>query len=430
MKKPFRLKLNAFVSGQKIEGVGSLNLSNAWNDPSFVREKAYYELAASLGLKAPRSNFAALYINDQYWGLYVLGETVDSDFLKNYFGAKPENGGNLYKADIGAALTDLGTDKAAYKQYWEKQSNEDADDWSDLIALTQVINHTPIEQLHDALEAIMDTDSVLTALALDNATVNLDSYVGTAQNYNLYLRPSDNRWVWIVWDPSLAFGGLNQSMSIDAMKTMPLDWVFTLRGVPIRPLATRMWAVPEYQERYRQIYARIVEHYFKSHAVLERMNTLRAMIRPWVKKDTQKLVTMEQFNHAMSEDQQLVTSLPGLKAFIPARLDFTKTQLANDAFPRLSIKSDTAALDFTTTQQSTTVSIDSSEVASYSLSSTTDTGGNWLTLTPTGGPLPGKFQVSATTKNLATGTYTGTITIHAAASTKAPLTIPVTLTIP
>src|SRR5262245_44540954 len=54
-KKPFRLKLNEFVKGQKIEGLGSFSLSNAWNDPSFVREKIYYEMAASLGIKAPRS---------------------------------------------------------------------------------------------------------------------------------------------------------------------------------------------------------------------------------------------------------------------------------------------------------------------------------------------------------------------------------------
>src|SRR4051812_21917617 len=35
-KKPFRIKLNAFDKGQKIGGMASFNLSNAWNDPSFV----------------------------------------------------------------------------------------------------------------------------------------------------------------------------------------------------------------------------------------------------------------------------------------------------------------------------------------------------------------------------------------------------------
>jgi hypothetical protein len=34
---------------------------------------------------AARANFAALYINDEYRGLYILGEIVNGDFLKNHF---------------------------------------------------------------------------------------------------------------------------------------------------------------------------------------------------------------------------------------------------------------------------------------------------------------------------------------------------------
>ena len=49
-EKPFRTKLNEFVKGQKIKGMASFGLSNAWDDPSFVREKPYYELTAAAGL--------------------------------------------------------------------------------------------------------------------------------------------------------------------------------------------------------------------------------------------------------------------------------------------------------------------------------------------------------------------------------------------
>jgi len=206
-KKPFRIKLNEFVKGQKIEGIGAFNLSNGWNDPSLVREPPYYELAASLGLKAPRTNYAALYINDQYWGLYVLGEVINSDFLKNNFG-KGEDTGNLYKANIGVTFGYLDEDKAAYKAVWEKQTNEEADDWADLIELCKIIDQTPANELKAKLEPLVDIDSFLTAIALDNASVNLDSYIGMAQNFNVYRRPSDKRWVWLVWDPSLAAGGM------------------------------------------------------------------------------------------------------------------------------------------------------------------------------------------------------------------------------
>ena len=171
------------MKGQKIDGMASFGLSNAWNDPSFVREKPYYEMAATAGLPSPRSNFAALYINDEYWGLYVLGEIVNGDFLKSHF-AKNDDGGNLYKAsDPGANLAYLGTNPASYQKVLSKESNEDANDWTDLIELAHVFDQTPIAELKAKLDGLIDVDSFLTALALDNATVNLDSYVGLSQNY-------------------------------------------------------------------------------------------------------------------------------------------------------------------------------------------------------------------------------------------------------
>src|SRR6187401_725466 len=45
-KKPFRIKLNEFVKGQKIDDMASFGLSNGWSDPSFIREKVYYEMGA------------------------------------------------------------------------------------------------------------------------------------------------------------------------------------------------------------------------------------------------------------------------------------------------------------------------------------------------------------------------------------------------
>jgi hypothetical protein len=139
-KKPFRIKLNEFVKGQKIDDMDSFGLSNGWNDPSFVREKAYYEMAAKTVLAAPRSNFAALYINNEYWGLYILGEVVNGDFLDHHF-AKADGDGNLYKAqNPGANLAYVGEDPAAYQTFFSKESNEDANDWTDLIELARIFS--------------------------------------------------------------------------------------------------------------------------------------------------------------------------------------------------------------------------------------------------------------------------------------------------
>ena len=87
VKKPFMLDLNEFVEGQELSGLDKLNLNNAFLDPTFVRERCCYELCGVLGLPTVRTNFAALRINGQYWGLYVIVEQLDQEFIESRFGS-------------------------------------------------------------------------------------------------------------------------------------------------------------------------------------------------------------------------------------------------------------------------------------------------------------------------------------------------------
>ena len=68
-KKSFKLNFDKYVKDQEIDGLDEINLNNAFKDPSFVRERAYAEVAVTAGLAAPRVSYAALYINNAYWGL-------------------------------------------------------------------------------------------------------------------------------------------------------------------------------------------------------------------------------------------------------------------------------------------------------------------------------------------------------------------------
>ncbi len=455
-KKPFRIKLNEFVKGQKIEGMASFGLSNGWNDPSFVRENAYYDMAAKTILPAPRSNFAALYVHDEYWGLYILGEIVNGDFLDHHF-SKADQDGNLYKAsDPGANLAYLGEDPAAYQRFFSKESNEDADDWTDLIELARIFDQTPSAELPAKLADLVDVDSFLTALALDNLTVNTDSYVGMAQNYYLYRRASDNKWVWIPWDPSLAFGALGQGSSAD----LTLEWVqgttgggggFPGGGIGSqgRPVATKLWENPQYKQRYREIYQQLVDRVFTPATVISRMNALRDIIRPFVERDTQKLVTMAQFDAAMKGQTSTNPNpnpnppggpggpgggfgggAPALEPFIEARAISVKAQLAGQPTPVLTATPSTLLF----AQVASNTSGGSEELAlalpaGSTISSTfvATTAAPWLTLTGSTGTLPGKLGVRAGSGTQAVGTSTGAISIAATGVTNSPLSVPVTL---
>lgn len=420
-KKPFRLKLNEYVKGQKIEGVGAFNLNNAFADASFVREVEYYELARAAGLRTPRSGFAALYINDVYWGLYGLGEVVNDDFLQNYFG-RGEDKGNLYKGDIGATFAYLGPDKAAYKRMWEKQTNEEADDWSDLIDFCRTLNETPTSALEATMAARMDVDSFLTAMALDNATGNLDGYVGMAQNFNFYRRPSDGRWVWMPWDPSLAFGAFPGGPTGLAAIQMAVDRTVPAgSSVNSRPLFTRLLSVPAFRARYLQIYQGLVERVVVAEPVLRRMESWRALIRPYVARETERLTTMEEFDRAMTT---AAGPAPGLRPFVTGRLESVRSQLARLTIP--------TAGTLTVSEGQQELSLDYEGVGtapSYSLFATTESGGNWLTVLPANGKLPARISVVKKESGLAAGVYRGTVTVHLVGAANSPVQVPITMTV-
>jgi uncharacterized protein (TIGR03437 family) len=66
---------------------------------------------------------------------------------------------------------------------------------------------------------------------------------------------------------------------------------------------------------------------------------------------------------------------------------------------------------------------------SFSTSSVTNSGGNWLTVTPATGSTPGTVTVAVNGSSLAIGPYTGTVTINAPGAAGSPLTYPVTLNV-
>lgn len=347
-KKSFKIKTNEFVKGRRINNVDTINLHNAFKDPSYVREKIYYELARAAGLKAPRTNYAALYVNGEYWGLYFLTEDVDGEFLQNHIGAKED--GNLYKGDPRGTLEWRGPDATPYRNEYEKDNNEDADDWSDLIGFIDVLNRTPREQLKERLDAMLDIDSALTLLALDNLTANLDSYIGSGHNYYVYHRKSDGKFMFIPWDPNEAYGNFNMGLIINDLQRLPLQWLprpMPAPGQPApppnavvpRPLAQRMWEVPEYRTAYLQKVQELVTGPAEPELVLGRMRALRDFVRPYVERETRSMFTVQQFDRAYTENQRTggpgqpgqppvpVFDIPGLEPFVRVRADSVLRQL-------------------------------------------------------------------------------------------------------
>ncbi|MDP6129580.1 MAG: CotH kinase family protein, partial [Planctomycetota bacterium] len=94
-KMPFKIKMDEYVADQELYGFDTINLGNAFMDPTFCREVVTYHVLREY-LPAPRANFARLWINGTYWGIYNNTEQVSGEFLAEWF---DDNDGNRYKCD-------------------------------------------------------------------------------------------------------------------------------------------------------------------------------------------------------------------------------------------------------------------------------------------------------------------------------------------
>ncbi len=296
VKKSFKLDINEYISGQEIFGLDKLNLNNCFLDPSFVREKCAYELCEELGLPTVRTNYSALYINDTFWGLYLLVEQFDSEFIESRFGAGEE--GNLWKGEPHGSLEDLGPDQAAYYNSYELKTNEEANDWSDLVQLVDLLNNTPLADLPDSLHGVLDVNSALAMMAVDNFTVNLDSYVGRCANYYLYHRELDDRFVFAKWDQNEAFGVFNMwGYSISQLEQLPVNWSNPQEP---RPLVNILLQVPQYYSVYTGHMKKLRAGTAEPDRLVARMEELRDLIRPFVQQDGNMMFSFLEFEIAMT----------------------------------------------------------------------------------------------------------------------------------
>jgi CotH protein/lamin tail-like protein len=193
------------------------NASAAVTITAKVRDESTGPLEASLfyridGVAAEDGRAVQLRVNGNdlaesgstMFGSYVQVEALGSDFARNHF---PGDGnGNLYSIrDTVPEEGDLryeGTNPDAYRDTYFKNTNEDSDDWSDLIALTDALNNSTDEQFFAAVSAAANLDQWFRFFAADTLLLNQEGGLptGRGDDYTIYRGIDDSRFVLIPHD--------------------------------------------------------------------------------------------------------------------------------------------------------------------------------------------------------------------------------------
>jgi hypothetical protein len=196
--RPYRIK---FRDAHEFEDRERINLVS----DELGREALAHDLFQRVGLPSSNTRFVTLYINENHQADYLDVEQVDNDFLEAHF---PDNdNGNLYRGFDGADLGYRGPDPDAYRPYYLKENNEDADDYADVIALTDALTNSPDEGFRAEAEAVADMRQWLRWFALQAVLDNHEGalWIGQGDDYFLYHRPSDDRFILISWDHDVTF---------------------------------------------------------------------------------------------------------------------------------------------------------------------------------------------------------------------------------
>ncbi|MEM9549019.1 MAG: CotH kinase family protein [Bacteroidota bacterium] len=314
-KKSFKIEIDEIID-QDLMGYDNLNLNCAFQDHSSMREVLYYDISRSFS-PALKGSFADLYINGQYWGPYNNIQQIEGRYIKEWF---TDNEGTRWRAVrpdginngpggpggiFGTGVSTLnynGPDSTDYNENYTLKKTEKENPWEDLIEVCDVLNNTPIEDLYDELKHSLDIDRTLWFLAQESVFVDDDSYIYKGgMDYYVYWDHATDRII---------------PMEVDGNSVLASNHItwdpFYHEDDSDFPLLNRLLQNNVVRQRYLAHIRTILNLYFTTEKVNERIDEFASILDQRVQDDPKKIYSYSQFLNGVED----------LKDLIATRIDF------------------------------------------------------------------------------------------------------------
>lgn len=332
-KLPFNLK--ADYTDKKLTfpgGYETLKLSNVFMDPSFMREYLSYEIARKY-MPAPLCNFAKVYVNDEYIGLFNNTQSVDAKLLQDSYNTNEDT---FFKCDPEwedvqttpagckegefSSLYYVGDNPKCYEGWYEPQNKNEKQEFEDLIHLSKILNQNP-----DKIESVLNVDATLWMHAFNHVLVNLDSYTGRfSHNFYLYKTP-DGLMTPMIWDMNISFGGFRLDgekkgeLTNEELQDFSLFTHFKNKN-PKRPLITNVLTNSFWRKVYIGHCRTILMENFANGEYLKKAVEMQSFIRDEVKADPNRLYSFDDFERNLHSSSEIWNSeVIGIEELMKAR---------------------------------------------------------------------------------------------------------------
>ncbi|ORY78283.1 coth-domain-containing protein [Neocallimastix californiae] len=279
VKPNFNLKIRG---KQNLFGRSQFKLRSDLTEPTFLRSKLNSDIHKKMGLTSILANYATLYINDEYMGLFVLTDAYKLPWIEQVYGEKDSI--HLYKC-LGAQLSIDSFNYCENENDDIVDSTEISEEWSSFIET--IINAKSAEDIED----IFEVDHFIKEMAIEYLLGAWD-HLQLGHNFYLYKQPN-GKWIYLTYDHDHSFG-INldriylgtiyvdlperlERINLDYPNYSFSDWTQSRHLIDILILKD--------PTRFNQAIKEIVETVFNPATLFPHIDELKEFIRPYAQKD-------------------------------------------------------------------------------------------------------------------------------------------------
>jgi len=256
-----KIKFSEYDPDLRFHAIKRLTLNNNLQDLSRIKQCLCYELMDQGGLPAPRCSFVHVFVNGMDLGIYSNVEPIKKPFLRRHFS---DDTGNLCEGQVSDFRDD-----PMWLGRIEKESNEDEDDWSDVMAVISALEE-PDDRLLIELEKIVDVDAFYHHWAMEILTGHWDGYVQHTNNYYFYKDPGAGKFYFIPW-------GTDGTFSSRVPEQFGL-WSVMAKSA----LAHRLYRHPQGREAYVAVLRNLIDTLWDTDEITRRIDEMHDLVKPYM----------------------------------------------------------------------------------------------------------------------------------------------------
>ena len=298
----FGLNFRKFSPSGALADVRRINLKYAKEDPSYIREHFCFDVLSQYGVwTAPKTSWCRLQLQigkypAAYYGVYLMQESIDMQYVKNrpQFGSEQ---GFLWKCAWGANLRDrddwrFHLDDNSSNTYAYELKEDDGEVFGQAKAQLKdfiyKLNSLSGSDFYNWIQQVCDIDLLLKTYAANVALGHWDDYWNDMNNFYLYFNsrdPEHYKVYMICFDYDNTLGTSHRcGVQTDSGRHDPYHW-----GLEECTLISKILQVSDFKARYTSYLQDFASENNPYTGVLQSAGRIRSWqqkLSPYISNDT------------------------------------------------------------------------------------------------------------------------------------------------